>query len=110
MRVFSLLFAAVTVVTLCAQPDTKPLPVPPSGSEPAPKKDEPEKEAPPELTEYMGRTIAKTMHWTGAEWLLRKNREQEENSAAMLKELKVQPGWTVCDLGSGNGYHALNMA
>ena len=70
----------------------------------------PKKEAPAELTEYMGRTIAKTMHWTGAEWLLRKNREQEENSALMLEQLKIQPGWTICDLGCGNGYHALKMA
>ncbi len=109
MRALSLLLAA-TVVTLSAQSDTKPLPAPAPGSEPAPKKDEPKKEAPPELTEYMGRTIAKTMHWTGAEWLLRKNREQEENAALMMKELKIQPGWTVCDLGSGNGYHSLKMA
>ncbi len=67
-------------------------------------------EAPPELTEYMGRTIAKTMHWTGAEWLLRQNREQEENAALMLEQLRIQPGWTICDLGSGNGYHSLKMA
>jgi ubiquinone/menaquinone biosynthesis C-methylase UbiE len=70
----------------------------------------PKKAAPPELTEYMGRTIAKTMHWTGAEWLLRKTREQEENSALMLEQLKIQPGWTICDLGCGNGYHALQMS
>ncbi len=76
----------------------------------APKPEAPKTEAPPELTEYMGRTIAKTMHWTGAEWLLRANREQEENAALMLEQLKIQPGWTICDLGSGNGYHALKMA
>ena len=58
----------------------------------------------------MGRTIAKTMHWTGAEWLLRENREQEENAALMLEQLRIQAGWTICDLGSGNGYHALKMA
>lgn len=67
------------------------------------------KDSPPELTEYMGRTIAKTMHWTGAEWLLRENREQEENAALMLEQLGIKPGWTICDLGSGNGYHALKM-
>ena len=66
--------------------------------------------APPALTEYKGRTIAQTMHWSGAEWLMRQNREQEENAALMLKELRIQPGWTVCDLGCGNGYHALTMA
>ena len=66
--------------------------------------------APPALTEYKGRTIAQTMHWTGAEWLMRANREQEENAALMLKELRIQPGWTISDLGCGNGYHALTMA
>ncbi|HWB01592.1 MAG TPA: class I SAM-dependent methyltransferase [Verrucomicrobiales bacterium] len=99
MRFFLLLFLAV--FPLFAQtpaPAEKP-------AQPSPKKT-----APPELTEFMGRTIAKTMHWTGAEWLLRKNREQEENSALMIKQLKIQPGWTVCDLGCGNGYHALQMS
>jgi SAM-dependent methyltransferase len=65
---------------------------------------------PPALTEYQGRKIAQTMHWTGAEWLMRKDREQEENAALMLKELNIQKGWTICDLGCGNGYHALTMA
>ncbi|MES2705687.1 MAG: class I SAM-dependent methyltransferase [Verrucomicrobiota bacterium] len=71
---------------------------------------EPAPPAPPALTEYKGRTIAQTMHWTGAEWLLRQNREQEENAALMIKELKIQPGWTICDLGCGNGYHSLTMS
>jgi ubiquinone/menaquinone biosynthesis C-methylase UbiE len=50
------------------------------------------------------------MHWTGAEWLLRENREQEENAALMLAQLGIREGWTICDLGCGNGYHALTMA
>jgi len=65
---------------------------------------------PPALTEYQGRRIAQTMHWTGAEWLMRQDREQEENAALMLKELNIQKGWTISDLGCGNGYHALTMA
>ena len=28
---------------------------------------------------YLGREIARTMHWTGAAWLLRETRENEEN-------------------------------
>lgn len=67
-------------------------------------------EPPPALTEYKGRKIATTMHWAGAGWLIRADREKEENSALMLRELKIQPGWTVCDLGCGNGYHVLTMA
>lgn len=66
--------------------------------------------APAALTEYKGRTIAQTMHWSGAEWLMRANREQEENAALLIKELRIQPGWTICDLGCGSGYHALTMS
>ena len=36
-------------------------------------------EPPPGLTEYMGRQIAMTMHWKGAEWLMRRVREKEES-------------------------------
>ncbi|CAN5430872.1 class I SAM-dependent methyltransferase [soil metagenome] len=61
-------------------------------------------------TEYMGRTIAQTMHWTGASWLLRETREKEENASKMLDELGVEPGMTVADIGAGNGYHALKLA
>ena len=109
MRAALIPILAVTVALGAAQSENRPVesgkPAPVAGAE------KEKKPAPPELTEYMGRTIAKTMHWaTGAEWLLRKNREQEENAALMLQELKVQPGWTVCDLGSGNGYHSLKMA
>lgn len=100
MRALS--FLAATVCLLSAQAEKHPAPAPATPREkPA---------APPELTEYMGRTIARTMHWTGAEWLLRANREQEENAALMMENLKIQSGWTVCDLGSGNGYHALKMS
>ncbi len=59
---------------------------------------------------YLGRRIAQTMHWTGAKWLMRETREDEENGARLLKWLDVQPGATVADLGCGNGYHALPMA
>ena len=36
----------------------------------------PAQEVPPALTEYEGRVIAQTMHWKGAEWLMRRVREQ----------------------------------
>jgi ubiquinone/menaquinone biosynthesis C-methylase UbiE len=67
---------------------------------------------PPPLTEYMGRTIAQPMsfHGGGASWLLRKLREQEEGTSNLLPQLGLKPGLTVCDLGSGNGYHSLMMA
>ena len=59
---------------------------------------------------YMGRRIAQTMHWEGADWLLRAEREREEASAHMLAALDLQPGQTVADLGCGNGYHTLELA
>ena len=43
----------------------------------------PAQEAPPALTEYLGRQIAQTMHWKGAEWLMRRVREQEEGPSKM---------------------------
>ena len=69
-----------------------------------------DQEIPPALTEYKGRTIAQTMHWLGAEWLLREEREREERTTVLMKELKLKPGMVVCDMGSGNGYHSLKMA
>ncbi|MEZ5303825.1 MAG: class I SAM-dependent methyltransferase [Verrucomicrobiales bacterium] len=45
-----------------------------------------------------------------ADWLIRNRREKEEAASVMLKQLKIQPGWTICDLGVGNGYHAIPMA
>jgi ubiquinone/menaquinone biosynthesis C-methylase UbiE len=66
--------------------------------------------APPALKEYKGRRIATTMHWKGADWLIRKKREREEASSLMLKQLNLKPGQVVCDLGCGNGYHTLRMA
>ncbi|MCH9022890.1 MAG: methyltransferase domain-containing protein, partial [Planctomycetes bacterium] len=59
---------------------------------------------------YKGRTIAQTMHYTGADWLIRKKRETEESAVQMIKALNLKPGQIVCDLGSGNGYHTLMMA
>lgn len=71
--------------------------------------------ADPERTEagreaYLGREIARTMHWTGAEWLLRESRQDEENSSLVLSKLGLEAGQTVCDFGCGNGYYTLPMA
>jgi ubiquinone/menaquinone biosynthesis C-methylase UbiE len=67
-------------------------------------------EAPPGLTEYLGRQIAMTMHWKGAEWLMRRVREQEESPTLMRRQLDVKPGMTICDMGCGNGFHTLPLA
>lgn len=78
-----------------------------SAQEPAPKT---EPAPPPALTEYEGRVIARTMHWMGADWLIRRKRESEEATLKMREELKLKPGMAVCDMGCGNGYHTLPMA
>lgn len=71
----------------------------------------PDPEATPEgRRSYLGRDVARTMHWRGAPWLLRETRENEENGEMLREWLDVQPGQAVCDLGCGNGYHTLPLA
>ncbi|MDX1565601.1 MAG: class I SAM-dependent methyltransferase, partial [Phycisphaeraceae bacterium] len=65
---------------------------------------------PPAQSHFHGRRVADYMRHTGAPWLIRATREKEENTSLLLKSLRIQPGWTVCDLGCGNGYHSLKMA
>ena len=67
-------------------------------------------ELPPALESYMGRRIAFTMSVAGARWLIRKNRQAEEDCATLLKQLKLKPGMTICDMGCGNGFYSLQMA
>ncbi len=65
---------------------------------------------PPALTHYMGREIAQTMHYRGAPWLTRDNREEEERCSLLLTNLGLKRGMTVCDMGCGNGYYTLKLA
>jgi len=50
------------------------------------------------------------MHYTGAEWLTRDNREQEERCSLMLANLGMKQGMTICDMGCGNGFYTLQLA
>jgi SAM-dependent methyltransferase len=59
---------------------------------------------------YMGREIAGVMGWQGAAWLEREEREQEERGELLLRELGLQPGMQVADVGAGTGYYARRMA
>jgi len=61
-------------------------------------------------SEYMGRVIAQTMHFSGAEWLIRDDREREERCSLLLTNLGLKPGHVVCDMGCGNGFYALQIA
>ena len=69
-----------------------------------------EEKLPPPRTHYLGREIAQTMSYHGAPWLIRPERQQEENCIRMLKHLGVQSGMKVCDMGCGNGYYSLRLA
>lgn len=81
----------------------------PTRQEP-PHQDTHEEQLPAPLSEYMGRRIAATMHWSGAEWLLRETRESEEHTTRMITALDLCAGQVVCDFGCGVGYVALPMA
>jgi len=59
---------------------------------------------------YMGREIAHVMGYQGINWLERSDREKEENTSQLLKNMNIQPGDTIADVGAGSGYHAFKMA
>jgi ubiquinone/menaquinone biosynthesis C-methylase UbiE len=59
---------------------------------------------------YLGRVLAEPMSHLGASWLVRPERELEENATRALKQLELRPGMKVCDLGCGNGYWTLPIA
>jgi ubiquinone/menaquinone biosynthesis C-methylase UbiE len=59
---------------------------------------------------YLGRVVAQPMSHLGASWLIRPERDQEENASESFKKLGLKPGMKVCDLGCGNGYWTLPMA
>ena len=55
---------------------------------------------------YMGRQIAQVMSHYGIDWLEREEREREENTSLLLKNLAVKPGMVIADIGAGSGYHS----
>jgi ubiquinone/menaquinone biosynthesis C-methylase UbiE len=62
------------------------------------------------VTRYMGRRVAPAMGYMHMNWLSRPERIKEENPQEMLGQLGLQDGMVVCDLGCGDGYHALQIA
>lgn len=59
---------------------------------------------------YLGRVLAQPMSHLGAPWLIRPNRDDEENVTDSYRQLELAPGMTVCDMGCGNGFWTLPMA
>lgn len=59
---------------------------------------------------YMGREVADFMTFHGAGWLIRDSRNREEATELVMKNLGLEAGMVVCDLGCGNGYYTLRFA
>ena len=91
-------------------PFSQPEPVQQELEEEKLAEEEAEPKIPPGVDVYMGRRVAMTMGHQGADWLIRDEREREERCSLMLANLGVKRGMTICDMGCGNGYYALQMA
>jgi len=78
------------------------------------KPDRPKPDRPKPVEEaresYMGRVLAAPMSHLGASWLVRPERELEENATRAFDQLQLREGMKVCDLGCGNGYWTLPIA
>ncbi len=59
---------------------------------------------------YLGRVLAQPMSHLGASWLVRPERDEEENASDSFVQLGLEPDMTVCDLGCGNGFWTIPMA
>ena len=59
---------------------------------------------------YMGREIAHVMGFQGMGWLERAEREAEENTTKLLRNMAIHTGDTIADIGAGSGYHVFKMA
>jgi len=57
-----------------------------------------------------GRKIAGVMGMSGADWLVRPEREAEEQPEKALDALSLKPGMVVADIGAGVGYMSLRLA
>ena len=109
-------FAAVTFPQVIRAEDTPSLVEPHSephsvdaGAEPVKRieRDRPREKA---QRVYMDRIVAQPMSHLAASWLVRPEREQEENASKSFEKLGIKQGMAVCDLGCGNGFWTFPMA
>lgn len=59
---------------------------------------------------FMGLEIVYVMGYQGIGWLERPEREAEENTTKLIKNLNIQPTDVIADIGAGSGYHVFKMA
>ena len=59
---------------------------------------------------YLGREISHVMGHLGAGWLERAEREREERTDLLIKNLPLQPDHVVADIGAGTGYFSFPIA
>lgn len=59
---------------------------------------------------HMGREIANVMGFQGMDWLDRPEREEEENTSKLIRNMDIDAGDTIADIGAGSGYHVFKMA
>jgi len=59
---------------------------------------------------YMGREIAKVMGYTGAGWLERPRREEQEQPSKIVSVLNLKANDVVADIGAGTGYLSFRIA
>lgn len=66
--------------------------------------------SPPAQHPLTGRKYANAMGAAGADWLVRPERAREEHPDQALDLLGIGTGWTVADIGAGNGYMTWRLA
>ena len=59
---------------------------------------------------YMGREISFVMDASGATWLERYNRNEEENTTLAINKLPITKNSVVADIGAGSGYYTFRIA
>lgn len=59
---------------------------------------------------YLGREIAAVMGHEAANWLERPERDLQEHTEQLVRELGVGRGQVVADIGAGTGYHSRRLA
>ena len=59
---------------------------------------------------YKGREISFVMDASGATWLERNNRNEEENTSLAIDKLPINKKSVVADIGAGSGYYSFRIA